>query len=144
MIKQKMTLLIKTQKQKQLLMKVTLMIYLNQSIMELYQTFLEKGSCRIIDSVIDHNINIPKYNRLAGSSYMQITRELDHPRIGLINIQNIDDNECFKWCLVRYLNPADNHFARITKVDKDFAKKLDFRDIKFPVKVRYIHKIEKK
>ena len=41
--------------------------------MELYQTFLEKGSCSITDSVIDHNINIPKYNRLAGSSYIQIT-----------------------------------------------------------------------
>ena len=70
MIKQKMTLLIKTRKQKQLLMKVTLMMYLNQSIVELYQTFLEKGSCSITDSVIDHNINIPKYNRLAGSSYI--------------------------------------------------------------------------
>ena len=32
----------------------------------------------------------------------------------------------------------------ITKTDKDFAKKLDFKDIKFPVKVRDIHKIEKK
>ena len=30
------------------------------------------------------------------------------------------------------------------KVDKDFAKKLDFEDIKFRVKVRDIHKIEKK
>ena len=141
MIKQKMTLLIKTQKQKQLLMKVTLMMYLNQSIMELYQTFLEKGSCRIIDSVIDHNINIPKYNRLAGSSYIQITRELDHPRIGLINIQNIDDNECFKWCLVRYLNPTDHYPARITKIVKDFAKKLNFKVMKFQVKVREIEKM---
>ena len=31
--------------------------------------------------------------------------------------------------------------ARITK---NFAKKLDFKDTKFPVKVRDIHKIEKK
>ena len=28
--------------------------------------------------------------------------------------------------------------------DKYFAKSLDFKDIKFPVKARYIHKIEKK
>ena len=33
--------------------------------------------------------------------------------------------------------------ARITKVDKHFIKKLDFKDIKVPVKVRDIHKIEK-
>ena len=30
------------------------------------------------------------------------------------------------------------------KVDKDFARELDFKDIKFPVKIRDIHKIEKK
>ena len=36
----------------------------------------------------------------------------------MINIQNIDDNECFKWCLVRYLHPADHNSRRITKVDK--------------------------
>ena len=31
-----------------------------------------------------------------------------------------------------------------TKADKDFAEKLDFKDIKFPVTIRDIHKIEKK
>ena len=62
----------------------------------------------------------------------------------MINIQNIDDNECFKWNLVRYLNPADHHPARITKDDKDFAKKVDFKGIKFPIKICDIHKIEKK
>ena len=46
--------------------------------------------------------------------------------------------------MVRYLNPADHHPARITKADKDFAKKLDFKGIKFPVKIRDIHKMEKK
>ena len=62
----------------------------------------------------------------------------------MINIQNIDDNECFKWCLARYLNPANHHPARIQKADKDFAKILDFKDINFPVKIRDIHKIKKK
>ena len=33
---------------------------------------------------------------------------------------------------------------RITKADKYFAEKLDFKDIKFPFKIRDIHKIEKK
>ena len=27
---------------------------------------------------------------------------------------------------------------KITKIDKDFAEKLDFKDVKFPVKVRDI------
>ena len=45
---------------------------------------------------------------------------------GLIHIQNIDDNECFKWILVRYLNFAD------------LPKSLIL------VKIRDIHKIEEK
>ena len=62
----------------------------------------------------------------------------------MINIEDIDDNECFKWSIVRYLNSADCNPARITKAVKDIAKKLDFKYIKFLVKIRDIHKIEKK
>ena len=104
------------------------------------QKSLGKGSGWIIDSVIDHTISISKYNPLAGSSFIKLPKELDHPRKELIKIQNIDDNECFKSCLVRYVNPADHHPARITKADKDFAKMLDFKDIKFPVKIGDIYK----
>ena len=71
-------------------------------------------------------------------------KELAHPRKGLINIQNIDDNECFKWSRVRYLNHANHHIAKIKKADKDFTKKIDFKDIKFEVKIRDTHKIGKK
>ena len=62
----------------------------------------------------------------------------------MINIQNIDDNECFKRSTVRYLNLTDRNPARITETDKEFAKKPDLKDIRFPVKIRNIHKIEKK
>ena len=108
------------------------------------QKSLGKGSGWIIDSFIDHTISISKYNALAGSSYIKLPKELNHPRKGLINIQNMDDSECFKWCLVRYLNLADHHPARITKADKDFAKTLDFKDINFPVRIRDIRKIKNK
>ena len=50
-------------------------------------------------------------------------------------------NACFKWFLVRYLNPANHHLERITKAEKD--KKIGFKDMKFPVKARDIHKIKK-
>ena len=66
------------------------------------QKSLGKGSGLIIDSVIDHTLSISKYNPLDGSSYINLPKELDQPRRGLINIQNTDDNDCFKWCLVRY------------------------------------------
>ena len=46
--------------------------------------------------------------------------------------------------MARYLNPGDHNPRRITKTDQPFAKRLDFKDIKFPVKTRDIRKIKKK
>ena len=44
-----------------------------------------KSSCWIIDSVIDHNVNISKYNPLAGSSCIKLQKELNHSnKVGLI------------------------------------------------------------
>ena len=96
------------------------------TIMENIRKSLGNGSGGIIDSIIDHTTSISKYNPLAGSSYIKLPKELDHPRKGLINIQNTNDNEHFKWCLARYLNSADHNPRKITKADKDFVKKLDF------------------
>ena len=85
------------------------------------------------------------FRRLAGNSYIKLPKELDHSRKGLINIQNTDnDNKCFKLCLVRYLNSYNHDPERITKTDKEIEKKLNFKNIKFSVKIRDIQKIEKK
>ena len=114
------------------------------SIISEIQKILGKDSGWIILSVIDYNINISKYNSLASSSYINLPKKLDYPRKGIINIQNMDNNEHFKWSLVRYLHPADHSQARIRRADIDFAKRLYFKDIKFPVTIRDIHQIEKK
>ena len=44
--------------------------------------------------------------------------------------------------IIRYLNPVDRNLESTTKVDKEFYKKLDFKDLKFPVKIRDIHKLK--
>ena len=58
---------------------------------------------------------------------MKLPKKLNHPRKRLIIIHNIDDNNCFRMCLVRSLNPADHHWKRITKADRDFSNRLDFK-----------------
>ena len=100
---------------------------------------------RTINSVIEHNINISNYNSWAYSSYLKLPKELDYPGKGLINIQNIDDNECFKCCLIRYLDPAYCNPIRIAKTEKYFSKRLGFKDIiRDGHKVRDVHKMEKR
>ena len=73
------------------------MIDLNQFILRLYiqkyktiqkytkhipniQKYLGKGSGWITDSVIDHIINISKYNLLTAGSYIKLSKELNHPK----------------------------------------------------------------
>ena len=70
---------------------------------------------------------------------MKLPKELDNLKKGLINIQNFNDNEYFKWGLVRYLHPADYHPEKMRKIVKLFGD-----DLGFEVNIKYIHKIEKK
>ena len=67
------------------------MTYLNQSLVLLYQTY--KTIILIFQSTILYPIDVI-------SNYEK----------GLINNQNIDDNECFEQCLVRYLHPGDHNY----------------------------------
>ena len=110
-------------------------IIINESDIDVFQSiyttiitnihkYLGKGSGWIIDLVIDHTISISKYNPLVGSSYIKLQKVLDNPRKGLINIRNIDDNECFQWCLIRYLDPADIIQEELKKLIKILQKDL--------------------
>ena len=104
------------------------------------QKSFEKGLSWIIDSVIDHTINISKDKPLSGSNYIKLPKNVDHPRKNLIIIPNIDD--ILK--IVTYLYTVDHNAARIRKIDKEFEREFDFKCIKFAVKIRDIHNAGKK
>ena len=61
---------------------------------------------------------------------------------GMIDIWN-NDNECFRWCLVRHLNLVNINIAKIRYVDKEFANQLDFKGVKSSVHKKDYPKIEK-
>ena len=98
------------------------------------------GSNWTIQSIKNHYINIVNYSPLKGSSYIKLPQELKNK--GLINLQN-EDNECFRWCHIRHLNPQEKDPQRIKKTDKIFIRQLDYSSIEFPVTVKQINKIEK-
>ena len=68
------------------------------------QISLRKDSVSIIDSVVDHTINISKSKIVSGGNYIKLPTEFDHPKDVSINLYNINDKKCFKWCLVRYIS----------------------------------------
>ena len=113
-----------------------------QQIVNIIQQWISEGSGWTIKSVDSHYINIVKYEPLKGSSYIQLPSELRNGKKGLINLKNMD-NECFRWCHIRHLNPQDNNPQRIKKTDKQYIEKLDYSGIEFPVNVKQFNKIEK-
>ena len=111
-----------------------------QKILNKIAQWVSEGSGWTIQSIENHYINIVNYSPLKGSSYFKLPQELKNR--GLINLQN-EDNECFRWCHIRHLNPQEKDPQRIKKTDKIFICQLDYSSIEFPVTVKQINKIEK-
>ena len=113
-----------------------------QQILNKIAQWISQGSGWTIQSIENHYINIVNYSPLKGSSYIKLPQELRNSAKGLINMKN-KDNECFRWCHIRHLNPQDKDPQRIKKTDKQYIEKLDYSSIEFPVTVKQINKIEK-
>ena len=113
-----------------------------QNILNKIAQWISEGSGWTVKSVDSHYMNIAKYEPMKGSSYIQLPQELRNSAKGLINMKN-DDNECFRWCHIRHLNPQEKYPQRIKKVDKPYIEKLDYSGIEFPVGVKHYNKIEK-
>ena len=113
-----------------------------QELMKAIGQWISEGSGWTIQSVDGHYINLTKYKPLKGSSYIELPTELRNPAKGLINLKN-KDNECFRWCHIRHLNPQEKYPQRIKKSDKEYVGKLDYSGIELPVTIKQINKIEK-
>ena len=113
-----------------------------QQILNMIAQWVSEGSGWTIQSADNHYLNIVQYQPMKGSSYIKPPQELRNSRKGLINMKN-EDNECFRWCHIRHLNPQDKNPQRIKKSDKEYINKLDYSGIEFPVTTKQYNKIEK-
>ena len=113
-----------------------------QQILNMIAQWVSEGSGWTIQSVDNHYLNIVQYKPMKGSSYIKLPQKLRNSRRGLINMKN-EDNECFRWCHIRHLNPQAKYPQRIKKSDKEYINKLDYSGIEFPVTTKQYNKIEK-
>ena len=103
-----------------------------QQILNIIARWISEGSGWTIESVYNHHLNIVQYQPMKGSSYIKLPQELRNSSKGLINMKN-EDNECFRWCHIRHLNPQDKNPQRIKKSDKQYIQDLNYIEIEFPV-----------
>ena len=114
----------------------------SENIINKIAQWISEGSGWTVKEINDHYLNIAKYEPMKGSSYIQLPEELRNSAKGLINMKN-KDNECFRWCHIRHINPQEKYPQRIKKVDKQYIEKLNYSGIEFPVCVKHYNKIEK-
>ena len=88
-----------------------------QEILNVIDKWVSEGSGWVIDRIDSHYLNITLYKPLNGSSYIELPTELRNSKKGLINMKNKDE-ECFRWCHIRHLNPQTKYPERIKKEDK--------------------------
>ena len=110
-----------------------------QEILNVIDKWVSEGSGWSIDRIDSHYIT---YQPLHRSSYIELPAKLRNSKKGLINIKN-KDNECFRWCHIRYLNPQEKDPQRIKKEDKRFIEGLNYEGIEFPVSQKHHNKVEK-
>ena len=113
-----------------------------QEILNVIDKWVSEGSGWVIDQIDSHYINVTLYKPLNGTSYIELPMELRNPKKGLINIKNKDD-ECFRWCHIRHLNPQEKDPQRIKKEDKKMINELNYDGIDFPLSQKHYNKVEK-
>src|SRR6218665_1903726 len=100
-------------------------------ILELMASYQMRGSNWRFRQVVNLEINAAVYKPFKGSSYLPLPKFFASKK-AIINMENKDE-ECFKWCITRALNPVERDSERIMKALREQSEKLDWSGIEFPV-----------
>ena len=106
-------------------------IIMTERILEKMATFQSMGSGGRLYSIIKLELHTARYTPFRGETWIPLPKELTNKK-AIINMQN-KDNKCFLWCVLRALNPKDNHPERVDKELKEKENTLNMDGIEYPV-----------
>ena len=112
-----------------------------QTIEERIQNFNQRGSNWRFQRVLSLDVHFTDFQPLRGSTFLPLPSKISTKK-AVINMKNNDD-QCFKWSVVRALHPVDIHPERVSKELKDQSERLDWSGLKFPMKLDNIVIFEK-
>ena len=108
---------------------------------EVLANFQQSGSNWVFQQIIRLEIHFANWQPLGGSTFIPLPAKIKN-KGALINLKN-EDNQCFKWCVVRALNPVDKNPNRITNELIEQAESLNWSGLKFPMDLKQIKTFEK-
>ena len=118
---------------------------MTDTILEGIANFINRNSEGVSDwafyKVIKFELYTVNYRPLRGNTWIRLTEKLANKK-AIINIKN-KDNKCFLWCVLRALNPKDNHKERVDKELMEKENTLNMEGIEYPVNLKDINKFEK-
>ena len=99
-----------------------------------------QGSGLAVLRVVCLYVNISKYTPLKVSSYIDLPKYLKYKK-AIVNVQNTDQ-QCLRWALLSFLNPAWKDAQRVTKYIAH-QDELDFTGREFPTPLNLIPNVER-
>ena len=85
-------------------------------------------------------LHTTRWDPINAGSYIDLPPALKNKN-ALINMKNQDD-ECFKWCILRALNPKNKNAERVDSDLKSKVETLNMQGIRYPVSFRDIDRFE--
>ena len=101
-----------------------------------------EGSGWVFVKVENLTLHTDIWDPIKASSYIDLPKELKNKN-AIINMKNEDNNKCFRWCVLRALNPKDKNAERIDKDLKSKEDTLNMEGIDYPVSLKDIKRFEK-
>ena len=125
---------------------------ISEPILQILEEFQEKNSGWSLKSIEFLNLVINKFNPLRVGSYIDLPAEIKIKR-ACLNVKNRNDEECFKWAILSTLRHFDydkkhecincNRVSKYKALEQIEKYKLNFNNLKFPIKPYEIPAFEK-
>ena len=100
------------------------------------------GSGWALVKIQNLKLHVAEFKTLKGSSYVELPEWVKNKKT-VINILNMTDNECFKWCVTRAMHPIGKNQNLITKKLREQSKIFDWTGVNFPTSFEDISRFEK-
>jgi hypothetical protein len=104
-------------------------LYLNTLVNEAFNTLA--GSDWRMRRIKSISLKVYKIKPPRGSSYIPTPERYCNARCGLVNIQNPNDNECFKWCCKYHQTKQEKNDHRLSVLAK-VNDKFNYEGVSFP------------
>ena len=110
--------------------------------LERIEAFQNEGCGWKFKEVVSFDIYVDPFRPLRGSSYFGLPAKLAAKK-AIINVQNKQDNACFKWAVTSAVYRRKVHPERLNDEMRANSEKLNWEGIDFPTPLDQITKFEK-